>query len=403
MPTTNYCELEFSIHWLDRGKYFVVGKFSDPLSDRENYILDGIEVEFDPDKLRELTLNADAYGAALTEMVFGENAAPIRDAFVRAREAASTRDGLRIRLTIQTSAPELHAVRWETILDPTKSSPLLTQGNVWFSRFVSAQDYQLRPLPDTDQLQALVVVSNPTDVETKWRQPALDPDAEYSRAVAALAPPPGGRKIAVTRLGGTASVYNIVSKLRNNYSDILYLACHGTLTQDGEARLLLETDDGTGEMVKGEHLVERLGGIGDPPRLVVLASCMSAGTGDGVALTAIGPRLVQAGVASVVAMQGDITFESADKFMRRLFMEIARDGQIDRAVAVARSDIREEPGWWQPTLFTRSRTGSLWPRRPMDGVTFDLWEAVVTDLGDQQCVPVLGPGLSESLFGSRST
>jgi hypothetical protein len=402
MPAHNYCELELRIKWLDRGVYFIDGKFIDSVSDLENEILDPIRIAIDVDRLRGLALDSDAYGAALTRMLFGEDDSAIRQAYTHARKAASAREGLRIRLSIQSSAPELHAVRWEALRDPESGSPLLTQPDIWFSRFLSADDFRLRQLPEQDSLQALVIVANPSDVRTKWGLAELDSDAEYAKAVSALSTQgePGAREITVRQLPMRATVYNIVSDLRDRYSDVVYLACHGTLTADGEPRLLLETEAGIGEMVKGETLVERLASMSERPRLVVLASCESAGGRNGLALGAIGPRLAQAGVPSVVAMQGDITVKSIDKFMPRLFRELAKDGQIDRAMAVARSDIRDEPDWWMPALFMRSRTGSLWPAAVAGAEGFDQWDAVITDLTDELCVPVLGPSLVESLFGT---
>jgi hypothetical protein len=402
MPANNYCELELRIQWLDRGVYFIGANFVDSVSDLENDILDPIRIAIDLDRLRDLALDADAYGTALTQMLFGGADNAIRLAFRHARTAAASREGLRIRLSIQTSAPELHAVRWETLRDPDTGFPLLTQAGIWFSRFLSAEDFRLRQLRDQDTLQTLIVIANPSDIQSKWGQPELQPDDEYDKAVRAIRThaDPGAREITVRRLSTKATLYNIISDLRDSYSDVVYLACHGTLTEDGEPRLLLENDLGTGEMVRGEQLVERLSGMSERPRLVVLTSCQSAGGRSGLALGAIGPRLAHAGIPSVIAMQGDVTVKSIDKFMPRLFRELATDGQIDRAMAVARSDIRDEADWWMPALFMRSRTGCLWPGRVADADAFEQWDAVITDLTDRHCVPVLGPSLVESLFGT---
>jgi hypothetical protein len=182
---------------------------------------------------------------------------------------------------------------------------------------------------------------------------------------------------------------------------VLYLVCHGRLIDGDEPRLLLENDDGAGEIVKGELLVEKLAGLSALPRLIVLASCQGAGDQDGVAFGALGPRLAQNGVASVIAMQGDISVASAEKFTQRLFRELSKDGQIDRATAVARNDIREAKDWWMPALFTSSRTGCLWAGRPPEVDTFNKWEAVVADVREGDFVPVLGSSLVEPLFGSN--
>jgi hypothetical protein len=41
------------------------------------------------------------------------------------------------------------------------------------------------------------------------------------------------------------------------------------------------------------------------------------------------------------------------------FRELHRDGQIDRAVAVARGVVRGHHDWWVPVLFTRLESGLL--------------------------------------------
>jgi hypothetical protein len=187
--------------------------------------------------------------------------------------------------------------------------------------------------------------------------------------------------------------------MRQNYTDILYLVCHGTLV-DKHPRLLLENEDGTGVSVAGRELVEKLRDMTEKPRLIVLASCDSAGNEEGTALAAIGPRLAAAGVPSVVAMQSTISVASANRFMSDFFSELARDGQVDRAVAVARSGIADRPDWWVPALFTRSRSGRLWPGIAGDAKSFDRWDAIVSDIREGQCVPVLGPGLVTSFLGS---
>lgn len=397
-----HSELELRLQWLDRGVYFVGGKYIDTEQDRENDILDPVRVTMDLPRLRELADDPDAYGAALAQMLFGNAGDPIHEAFLRARTASAAREGLRVRLHVQSSAPELHAVHWELIHEPGTGKPLLANPGIWFSRFLSTEDMRLHPLQDQDSVQVLVVVANPSDLTSKWNQPALDADHEYEAAAQSIRAQlvAGVRRVVIRRLTKPATVYNIVTDMRESYSDVVYLACHGTLTEDGDPRLLLEDDDGVGQMVKGEQLVERIAAAHERPRLVILASCQSAGSRNGEGLGALAPRLAQAGVPNVLAMRGDVTLASVARFMPRLFRELVDDGQIDRAVAAARGDISDQRDWWMPALYTHSRSGALWPARNVDTESFDRWEAVISDIHDGRCVPVLGPGLVESLFGS---
>lgn len=54
--------------------------------------------------------------------------------------------------------------------------------------------------------------------------------------------------------------------------------------------------------------------------------------------------------------------ETVAELMPRFFQELAADGQIDRALAVARGPglVRNRPDAWMPALFLRLRGGRLW-------------------------------------------
>ncbi len=113
----------------------------------------------------------------------------------------------------------------------------------------------------------------------------------------------------------------------------------------------MDSRNGTGTQLKS--LVQS-------PRLVVLATCASARTGEGDALFALGPSLAETGVPAVLARQGDVTMDTVARFMPVFFAELRHDGQIDRAAAVARGAVRNRFDYWMPTLFMRSESGQLW-------------------------------------------
>ena len=81
----------------------------------------------------------------------------------------------------------------------------------------------------------------------------------------------------------------------------------------------------------------------------------------------MGPRLAEAGVPAVLAMQGDISMETVSRFMPTFFHELQRDGQIDRAMAAARGAIRDRHDWWAPALFMRLRSGGSGTSRAWAG------------------------------------
>jgi len=183
--------------------------------------------------------------------------------------------------------------------------------------------------------------------------------------------------------------------------DILYLAAHGTVA-NGEPRIWLEDDDGKAAITSADELTVRIRELQQQPRLIVLASCQSAGKGAGEALQAIGPQLAQAGVPAVIAMQGNISMDSVKKIMPVFFTELQKDGQIDRALAVARGSIRDAQDYWMPVLFMRLRSGKIWyvPGVSDDGEEFEKWPSVLSSIRSLQLTPILGAGLYEPLIGT---
>src|SRR5262249_17008571 len=147
------------------------------------------------------------------------------------------------------------------------------------------------------------------------------------------------------------------------------------------------------------------------PRLAILMSCQSGGTGDDArlggqgALAALGPRLAEAGGAAVVASQGNLTYPAQGMLVATFFRELLRDGQIDRALAAARGTVRERPDAWMPVLFMRLNSGRLWLDNDLVAVgdrpeEFSAWDGLLGYLENGLCTPILGPGLNDSLFGA---
>ena len=201
--------------------------------------------------------------------------------------------------------------------------------------------------------------------------------------------------------------------------DILYLVCHGALLVEDEKTkiqqpfLVLEKPDGSYDRRDAGELVACVRDLPASlrPRLVVLASCQSGGQGkvpgaapteeersyDQGALAALGPRLVEAGVPAVVAMQDDIRMATVSRFTPAFFNELLNSGQVDKAMALARNLIQNEPDWWVPVLYLRLRGGRLWFESGYSGLAqkeIDFaWKGIKTNIRGKNCTPVLGPGI----------
>ncbi len=408
--SSSYAELEIGLHKIETASYQVELRFSHPGSEAELPPERGT-VAFDLTELHSLQSDPEAYGAALTRGLFPEAERNVLALYGKARAAAEADDlQLRLRLFIAPSAAELQALRWELLRDPEdpeSGGALATSERTLLSRFMVSYDYRpvrLRPKAD---LTALLAVAAPSDL-ARFQLAAVDAGGEIDRARGVLAE----IRVAVAGRDRPLTLERLVAGLSDGV-DVLYLVCHGALSRHRrEAVLYLQKDDGTTAVVRAAELAERVAELRQPPRLVVLASCESAGTEDGTsaagettAQTSLAPRLAEAGVAAVVAMQGRISMETVEKAMPVFFRELMKDGQIDRALAAARAAVRARRDAWMPALYMRLKRGRIWyvpgfSATGADGDEFPKWKSIVGSVRRQRFVPILGPDVGEHLFGS---
>jgi hypothetical protein len=399
-------ELELAFWGRDASHYAAEVRYSGPATEAdlraggESPILIGWE------RLRELQAEPEAYGAALTKSVFADER--LLTAFCEAVSVAeAAKLTLRLKLSFSTSAARLHDLRWETLRNPRTGNRLATSERILLSRFLESFDWRPVGIIPKAQMRALVVVASPSDLsdytpDQRVLHP-IDVPGEEARARAYFR----GIEVTVLASPGGATVSNIVDELRKGH-EILYLLCHGALIE-GEPVIWLEDETGPAAPVPGRELITRLRQLQqDLPRLVVLASCQSAGTGtearsdDKGCLAALGPQLAAVGVPAVLAMQGDVSMKTVEAFMPKLFDELWQDGQIDRATAVARATVMDRHDWWVPVLFTRLKSGRLWYTPGFAGANpFEKWPAIILDIRERNLTPILGPGLIDPYLGSR--
>ncbi len=136
---------------------------------------------------------AEAVGRALTDGVFGDPA--VLAYYQNARVAAESSEAtLRVRLFIDSTAPELHALKWELLRrppDPTDrlaGQMLATSERVLFSRHLSSYDWRPVKLRPREKLRALVAIANPSGLDTgqlrrwTWRASDSGPRPPWARS-----------------------------------------------------------------------------------------------------------------------------------------------------------------------------------------------------------------------------
>jgi hypothetical protein len=375
--------------------------------------------------LRQKENDARAYGQLLTDSLFADP--KVKEAFIAAQASAeSIQAALRIRLMVADDAHELHNLHWETLRHPQEDTPLTTNEKLPFSRYLSSGDWRPVGLRARGDLHALVVIANPANLADYHLAP-VDVAGELKLARTSLG------MITIDVLAGESdethpSLENILASLRRTTYDLVYLVCHGALLR-GEPWLWLSESQGQVRRVSGAELAQSLKEL-EPkklPRLVVLASCQSAGgetspnqtsssfskengskaSENAGVRVALGPRLVEAGVPAVVAMLGQISQETVAEYMHVFFSELLKDGQIDRAMAVARGAVvHDHLDFWMPVLFMRLKDGLIWYEpsfRDQFGrkVEFNKWPTLTSSIKNGRCTAILGSGLVEPILGSH--
>lgn len=418
--TSGYATLEILLHQRDSDHYTVEMRFSHPDSDADMWLpsREPAVATFDLERLSRLLLQPDAYGQCLSDGLFANRNvyALFQHAANKAQESGIP---LRLRLCLEATALELQSLRWETLRDPISQNMLLTSEHIFFSRYLgSMSPIKLRPRSD---MRALVMIANPTDLADY--QPGgqtltpFDVSGELERARKSL----GTMPITALTTSGSVTMQALTDQLREGY-DILYLVAHGAVLQS-EPYLWMEDETGIAAVVPGNDLVARIQEQPLQPRLVVLASCQSAleeasssnrGTSQAQEpaspdasfiyppFSSLGPRLAEAGVPAVVAMQGNVAVQTIEQFMPIFFAELQRHGLVDQAMSVARSAVREERDWWMPVLFMRLRSGRIWyvPGFGSDAQDFEKWPSIIRNIQRGNCTPILGQRLTDTLMGS---
>jgi formylglycine-generating enzyme required for sulfatase activity len=305
------------------------------------------------------------YGASLSACLFGNS--DFNSAWHSARAAAAVLGlPVRVRLYIDPAVSELNRLAWETLLDPDQNVPLFTGEKLLFSRFISSSTPFQFERPLREQLRALVVIANPSDL-ADYNLIPIDVAGELKTVQSGLP----GIQLTTLAAPGEATMDAIIEHLRSGV-DLLYLVAHGgVFSRSKAAFVMLEDDNGQASPVEVSEINARLAELQELPLLAILVSCESAGVEDRStderptnALLLLGPALASAGIPAVLAMQGQVSFDSMERFLPVFFEELQRHGEIDRALSAARGAIRQQVDWWMPALFSRLRDNFLLEPQP---------------------------------------
>ena len=267
------------------------------------------------------------------------------DAVFSAKENQSALQGLLAaskprELTIATSDPALLRLPWE----------LMADGAGYLALRVSVRRQLVKPeglIPREVRLplRILYIVSRPEDAGF------IDPRVTTKALFAALDPLAANVKLDFCRpptLKRMGEMLREAQQLGDSY-DVVHFDGHGTfLPQQQLGALCFEqSDDGTGDSKTDLVPADQLGNLLAQHKipLVVLEACRSAEM-KSIVFRSVAPRLIQAGVGSVLSMGHAVHVEAAKILLDRFYKELVRGTTIGHAVAQGRSALMTSPARW---------------------------------------------------------
>jgi CHAT domain-containing protein/conflict system STAND superfamily ATPase/HEAT repeat protein len=292
-----------------------------------------------------------AVGKALFEFLFGP---PVRTLLLGLSERARATHGggLQVRLVLSQSWQTLP---WELLFDETHEEYLATSPDKVLYRVVTSPLTPNLPMPSLD---IALVASTPRDLVP------LDTEEEQRRIREVLASGTGSPP----RL----SVHSDITRgrmdevLARELPGVLQFMGHGQYDEIGrEGSLALSTASGEVDWVPERELGEIVRGY-SRLGLVVLTACESARADERRAFSGVGPRLIEARVPAVIAMQYKLLDDSAPIFSRSLYKSLAQGEDIAVATQAARKQLFVQKRKWfreafAPVLYLRGAPLRLRP------------------------------------------
>lgn len=227
-------------------------------------------------------------------------------------------------------------------------------------------------------LRILYIVSRPSDTGF------IDPRLTTKSLLVALDPLGGNVRVDFCRPPTLARMEEMLrdEQAAGDPYDLVHFDGHGTFMPDAQIGALFfeKADDSSGDsrsdLVRADRLGDLLAKYHIP--LVVLEACRSATVGRTAVFRSVAPRLIEAGVGSVLSMGHAVHVEAARLLLDRFYRELVRGTTIGHAVAEGRSALRSTPvrwiesgprgrtitlqDWFLPHLYQRGADEPLLPR-----------------------------------------
>lgn len=266
---------------------------------------------------------------------------------------AHKEQGIRIRLRI--GPPELAPLPWELLFNPARAflgadqrSPIVR----WL--------YVPKPIQNLQaQLPLRILVAAPEIVAPFHPLETGQEIEAVKNAIEVM-----GREVTLTILKGDVTLDKIGHALIDRPCHVFHFIGHAEFKDDC-GRLLFNNDRGGMEWVDESRFAGLLQNHADL-KLVVLNACQGATVSGTQSFVGIAPKLVQAGIPAVIAMQYPIYDVAAVSFTREFYYALFKGpnaGRVDWAMTHARNaligEFPDQREFATPVLFFRAPEGVL--------------------------------------------
>lgn len=271
------------------------------------------------------------------------------------KKCAAQSDRIRLRLTLDQSVEDLP---WEFLYANEDFVALSPDTPV--VRYIEGTE-PCSQVKVEYPLRVLVVIAKPTDLVP------LESDDEKNSILAVLKPVIDQGLVEVDVIDGNDTWEKLIATLRPNRTHILHFIGHGDFDdKNGEGVLVMADSEGKAMPVDSErfrYLMKSRSRLA----LVVLNSCLGTRSGDGEKFSSVAAGLVKSGLPAVIAMQFEISDESARVIAKTFYTSLALNMPVDAALTEARLQIflndKNNLEWATPILYMQVRDGQLFEFR----------------------------------------
>jgi hypothetical protein len=274
------------------------------------------------------------------------------------RRAYNERTTLHLRLRLGDS-PELRALPWEYLYDPTRDEFLALSVHTPLARYFE-RAHQVAPFPVDLPLRVLVVMAGPEGypplaIGREWRD--MVDTVDYLAA---------NRQVLFERLP-RPTLLDLQRRLRQHqYHVVHFIGFSIYEPQTREGVLIFEDEMGRGRPVSGQHLGALLGDHYSL-RLALVSSRNSARIPGIDPAAQVVEQIVRRGTPAAAFQPTKLLDRPSLAFVHDFYRALAKLGSVDVAMAEARRAVQLEEagaGWGLPQLVSRVRDGKLFMLRP---------------------------------------